>query len=75
MLGIPFQHTSEIHCHHITPKQNGGGDKYENLILVHETVHKLIHASRAEKIPTCLHRHSCMQQSSVLVHQVKKRLR
>lgn len=50
ILGIPFQNTSKIHCHHIKPKQDGGGDKYENLILVHETVHKLIHATQAETI-------------------------
>ena len=35
----------EIHCHHILPKANGGADEYKNLVIVHETVHKLIHAT------------------------------
>ena len=40
----------EIHCHHITPRNKGGTDEYENLILVTETVHKLIHATKPETI-------------------------
>ncbi len=35
----------EIHCHHRIPLHNGGTDAYENLILVSEPVHLLIHAS------------------------------
>ena len=43
---MPF----EIHCHHKIPKENGGTDKYSNLVLVTETVHKLIHATLKETI-------------------------
>ncbi len=36
------------------PPQNaciaGGGDEYANLIIVHERVHKLIHATKSETI-------------------------
>ena len=35
----------EIHCHHRIPLHSGGTDAYENLILVSEPVHLLIHAS------------------------------
>jgi group II intron reverse transcriptase/maturase len=35
----------DIHCHHKKPRKNGGTDSYENLILVKEDVHILIHAS------------------------------
>lgn len=42
--GVSFRSTDEIHCHHINPRANGGGDKYDNLILVHKTIHQLIHA-------------------------------
>lgn len=31
-------------------KKDGGTDKYENLVLVFEPVHKLIHATRADTI-------------------------
>lgn len=35
----------EIHCHHKTPRQYGGTDKYQNLVIVHRNIHVLIHAS------------------------------
>lgn len=40
----------DIRCHHKVPLENGGTDKYSNLILVTETVHFLIHATRTETI-------------------------
>lgn len=39
-----------LHCHHITPKSQGGGDAYENLTIVHGDVHRLIHATKEETI-------------------------
>jgi len=35
----------DIHCHHKLPRSMGGKDNYQNLILVCETVHILIHAT------------------------------
>lgn len=35
----------ELHCHHKVPKSLGGTDAYANLVIVHETVHQLIHAT------------------------------
>ena len=40
----------DIHCHHKLPKYLGGTDKYENLIIVCEDVHRLIHATNPETI-------------------------
>lgn len=40
----------KIHCHHKTPRKQGGNDKYANLILVTEEVHILIHATDTEVI-------------------------
>ncbi|MBQ7705152.1 MAG: HNH endonuclease, partial [Selenomonadaceae bacterium] len=34
VTGKDFEATEEIHCHHIKPKNQGGTDEYENLILV-----------------------------------------
>ena len=45
-----FQSADEIQCHHKKPKAKGGTDKYENLTLVLEDVHKLIHAKKTETI-------------------------
>jgi len=38
----------EVHCHHWKPVSLGGTDEYSNLRIVHEDVHKLIHATTRE---------------------------
>jgi len=43
-----------IHCHHITPKSLGGGDDYANLIILHERIHRLIHATQKDTISAIL---------------------
>ncbi len=50
VTGMVFQNVSEIHCHHIKPVSFGGTDKYQNLVLVCKSVHKLIHANHADTI-------------------------
>ena len=50
VTGQEFQTLSDIHCHHKIPRKNGGNDKYENLVLVLEPVHRLIHATQEETI-------------------------
>lgn len=50
ITGIEFGTTDEIHCHHIVPVWKGGSDKYQNLVLVSEKIHRLIHATKAETI-------------------------
>lgn len=43
-------HFGDIHCHHKVPKSKDEDDSYSNLVLVTETVHRLIHATTAETI-------------------------
>lgn len=50
ITGRSFKSAHEIHCHHKIPVVQGGSDKYENLVLVLEPVHKLIHATNADTI-------------------------
>ncbi len=50
VTGKEFKAVGDIHCHHITPRNKGGTDKYEDLVLVLGQVHKLIHATREETI-------------------------
>ena len=40
----------EIHCHHKVPKYLGGTDEYQNLVIVSEDVHRLIHATEPHTI-------------------------
>lgn len=54
VTGKPFQCLSEIHCYHKTPRNEGGGDKYENLVLVLEPVHVLIHTTDENTIRSYL---------------------
>ena len=53
VTGRDFVTTQEIHCHHKTPKSKGGSDKYDNLVLILESVHILIHAKDEETIEKC----------------------
>ena len=43
-----------IHCHHKLPKNMGGTDKYQNLILVSDEVHRLIHSTKFETVSAYL---------------------
>ena len=42
----------EIHCHHKKPVNQGGSDNYKNLVIVHDDIHRLIHATKPETIKT-----------------------
>ena len=44
----------EIHCHHKQPVSQGGNDRYDNLIIIHKDVHRLLHATKEETINTYL---------------------
>ena len=39
-----------ICCHHKIPKHCGGEDKYQNLVLVTDTVHRLIHDANSARV-------------------------
>ena len=49
VLGIILD-MEDIHCHHKLPKSLGGKDNYQNLIIVHQDIHRLIHATKQETI-------------------------
>jgi group II intron reverse transcriptase/maturase len=50
VTGQVFEMLDDIHCHHKLPKEHGGKDDYQNLILVHVDVHTLIHATTSATI-------------------------
>jgi group II intron reverse transcriptase/maturase len=45
VTGQVIETLGDIHCHHKLPKDKGGKDNYQNLIIVREAVHILIHAT------------------------------
>lgn len=50
ITGIEFTSLDSIHCHHIIPRDKGGTDKYQNLVLILLPVHALIHATQESTI-------------------------
>ncbi len=45
-----FLWIDEIHCHHKIPTSRGGTDRYSNLVILHNDVHTLFHATAPETI-------------------------
>jgi 5-methylcytosine-specific restriction endonuclease McrA len=45
VTGHLFETLGDIHCHHKLPRDKGGKSNYQNLIIVREPVHILIHAT------------------------------
>jgi hypothetical protein len=69
--GVEFCHISDIHCHHIVPKHMGGTDKYSNLILITETVHKLIHARNEDTINRLLYAINLKQSQIKMLNRMR----
>lgn len=45
-----FLNIDEISCHHKKPRSLGGSDKYANLVILHKSVHKLIHVTKDKTV-------------------------
>jgi hypothetical protein len=73
VTGREFICTAEIHCHHKNPRANGGGDKYENLVLVLEPVHRLIHATQPETIAVLLSELSLDKEQQAKVNNLREK--
>lgn len=50
ITGKEFLSQEEIHCHHKKPISKGGKDGYNNLVLILEDVHRLVHAKKESTI-------------------------
>ncbi|MCW3793747.1 group II intron reverse transcriptase/maturase [Paenibacillus sp. LS1] len=51
--GLPLG-IGELHCHHIRPRALGGTDSYDNLLIVHEAIHRAIHMTDTASIENIL---------------------
>ena len=61
-----------IHCHHKVPKKLGGKDNYQNLIIIHKDVHRLIHATKQETISKYLSLLKLNKQQISKVNKLRK---
>lgn len=62
----------DIHCHHKVPKNMGGKDNYQNLIIVHKDMHILIHATQQETINAYLAKHTLNRQQMNKINSLRK---
>ena len=62
VTGIAFNSIDEIHCHHLLPKTKGGNDSYNNLVIIREDIHVLIHAHDEEMVKESLKAYSLTQK-------------
>lgn len=63
----------DIHCHHKTPRNKSGTDSYENLILVRESVHILIHAITEETIRRYLNELQLTKKQAAKLNKLRLR--
>lgn len=63
----------EVHCHHIIPVSQGGTDEFKNLIVVHEDIHRLIHASREETIKKLLNKFNLNEKQMRKLNKMRKK--
>lgn len=59
----------KMHCHHIVPRSKGGDDRYQNLLFVTETVHKIIHAKSDENLKALL---QAIEMSPKVMRKINK---
>ena len=67
-----FQVIEDIHCHHIKPRCQGGGDEYKNLILVFEPVHRLIHITDIDLIRMYIQRLKIDKNQILKLNELRK---
>lgn len=72
VTGTPFQTLADIHCHHKTPKSLGGNDRYDNLVLVIEPVHRLIHAKDKRTVQVYLKTLNLNTKQLARVNELRK---
>ena len=71
VLGIILDY-DEIHCHHKTLKQFGGKDNYQNLVILHNDIHKLIHAVKQATIDKYLSKLNLNQKQIKKINSLRK---
>ncbi len=53
-------------CHHITLIHNGGNDKYQNLVILHPDIDRLIHATESDTV------HQLLAKLNLSIEQIEK---
>ena len=72
VTGQAFECIEDIHCHHKIPRNKGGTDKFNNLILVLTPIHRLIHATTRETINGYLKALNLKESQLAKVNELRK---
>ena len=72
VTGQVFETLGDIHCHHKLPLAMGGKDNYQNLILVRESVHILIHATSEPTIAKYLYQLALNKKQLAKLNKLRK---
>jgi group II intron reverse transcriptase/maturase len=72
VTGQVFDALGDIHCHHKLPREKGGKDNYQNLIIVREDVHTLIHATTQPTIAKYLSLLNLNKRQLVKVNKLRE---
>lgn len=67
-----FKTAKEIHCHHKVPKKQGGSDEYKNLVLIHEDIHRLVHATNSKTINLYMEKMDLDEDSLMRINKLRK---
>jgi len=63
-----------FHCHHIKRLHDVGNDKYNNLVIVHPDIHRLIHATKTDTIHQMLAKLELSKEQIVKVNQFRSKV-
>jgi group II intron reverse transcriptase/maturase len=61
----------DFHCHHVKSTQDGGNDKYKNLVIFHPDIDMLIHATKSDTIHQLLAKLNLSSQQIEKVNQFR----
>ena len=67
-----FWQAHGVDCHHKVPTENGGTDRYSNLIILYRDVHTLFHAVQLETINAYLSRISPTQTMLKKINKLRQ---
>ena len=71
LLGVELGN-NDWHCHHKNPYHLSKDDRYSNLIVLHESVHRLIHLKDNEKIKSLLNALQLNKKQIEKVNELRK---
>ena len=63
---------TDWHCHHKNPYHLSKDDRFSNLIVLHEAVHRLIHLKNIEKIKAFLILYNLNHKQKEKVNELRK---